>query len=181
VSPTREPRVYLRPPSAEDEEEFLGGMRASVELHRPWLYAPLEPLDFLAYLERAARPTSAFNLACRLEDRAIVGFINISEIVRGNMQGAFVGYGAVAEHAGHGYLREAMGLVLAHAFGPLGLHRLEANIQPENAASIALARGQGFELEGFSPRYLRVGGEWRDHERWGIREETWRAASECNA
>ena len=170
--------MFIRPPSPDDEKAFLGAMRASVELHRPWLYAPLEPLDFLAYLERAARPTSAFHLACLLEDSAIVGFINISEIVRGNMQGAFVGYAAVAAHAGRGYLREAMGLVLAHAFGPLGLHRLEANIQPGNAASIALARSCGFELEGFSPRYLRVGGEWRDHERWAIRAEGWREASE---
>jgi ribosomal-protein-alanine N-acetyltransferase len=69
-----------------------------------------------------------------------------------------------------------MHLVLRDAFTNLGLHRLEANIQPGNDASVALARRCGFELEGFSPRYLKVGGRWRDHERWAIRAETWRAA-----
>jgi ribosomal-protein-alanine N-acetyltransferase len=170
-------RVYLRPPGPDDEDEFLTGMRASTSLHRPWLYPPCEPLDFLSFLERAARPSSAFQLVCLLDSHAIAGFINVSEIVRGNFQSAFVGYGAVARYAGKGHLGEGMRLVLAHAFGPLGLHRIEANIQPGNAASIALARRCGFELEGFSRRYLKVGGEWCDHERWAIRSEIWRTLS----
>jgi [ribosomal protein S5]-alanine N-acetyltransferase len=82
----------------------------------------------------------------------------------------------VAEFAGQGYMTEAMRLVLAQAFGPLKLHRLEANIQPGNLASRALAARVGFELEGFSPKYLKVGGVWRDHERWAARAETLRAA-----
>jgi ribosomal-protein-alanine N-acetyltransferase len=130
---------------------------------------------YAAYLERSRRPSSAFFLARRREDDAIVGFINISEIVRGSFQSGYLGYGGVAGFAGRGYLTEAMHLVLRDAFTNLGLHRLEANIQPGNDASVALARRCGFELEGFSPRYLKVGGRWRDHERWAIRAETWRA------
>ena len=61
-----------------------------------------------------------------------------------------------------------MALLLDLAFGPLSLHRLEANIQPGNHASIALARGAGFRLEGYSPRYLLIGGQWRDHERYAL-------------
>ncbi len=68
-----------------------------------------------------------------------------------------------------------MHLVLREAFTTLRLHRLEANIQPGNRASILLVQRCGFELEGFSPRYLKVGGRWRDHERWAIRADTWRA------
>jgi ribosomal-protein-alanine N-acetyltransferase len=130
---------------------------------------------YAAYLERSQRESSAFFLACRREDDAIVGFLNISEIVRGSFQSGYLGYGGVAGFEGRGYLTEAMQLVLWKAFTRLGLHRLEANIQPGNDASIALARRCGFELEGFSPRYLKVRGRWRDHERWAIRSETWRA------
>jgi len=73
-------------------------------------------------------------------------------------------------------MSQALELTLAHAFGPLRLHRLEANIQPANTASIALVRRAGFVNEGFSERYLKVGGRWRDHERWALRVEQWRAA-----
>ena len=92
----------------------------------------------------------------------------ISQIVRGAFQSAYLGYYAHERHARQGLMREAMEQVLDHAFGPLALHRLEANIQPGNAPSIALARGAGFRLEGFSPRYLLIGGQWRDHERYAI-------------
>ena len=107
-------------------------------------------------------------LACLRESGAIAGVLIISQIVRGAFQSAYLGYYAHERHAGQGYMREAMAQTVAHAFGPLALHRLEANIQPANAASIALARSAGFRLEGFSPRYLLIGGQWRDHERYAI-------------
>jgi ribosomal-protein-alanine N-acetyltransferase len=149
-------------------------MRASRALHRPWLTPPLTPDAFHRLLERARGESFDANLARRREDGAIVGFCNISEIVRGALQGAFVGYGGVAGTTGQGYMSEALGLVLRRAFTELGLHRLEANIQPSNLASVALARRCGFEREGFSPRYLKINGRWRDHERWAIRCEPWR-------
>lgn len=65
-------------------------------------------------------------------------------------------------------MTEALRAAVSYAFGDLGLHRLEANIQPENVASIALVRRLGFQKEGFSPSYLRLGGQWRDHERWAL-------------
>jgi ribosomal-protein-alanine N-acetyltransferase len=98
-----------------------------------------------------------------------------ARLSRDAAQGAFVGYGGVAGFTGQGYMTEALRLVLRDAFTTLGLHRLEANIQPGNTGSIALARRCGFELEGYSPRYLKVGGRWRDHERWALRAEAWRA------
>jgi ribosomal-protein-alanine N-acetyltransferase len=167
-------RVVLRTPTLADQDEFIARMRASRALHRPWIAMPETPERYVQYVARVEDPRSALFFACRVEDGAIVGFLNISEIVRGSLKGAFLGYGGVAEFTGQGYMTEAMHLVLREAFTRLGLHRLEANIQPGNAASIALAKRCGFELEGFSPRYLKIGGRWRDHERWAIREETWR-------
>jgi ribosomal-protein-alanine N-acetyltransferase len=73
----------------------------------------------------------------------------------------------MAEMRGRGLMTEAVQLATAHAFA-LGLHRVEANIQPGNLRSIALVERLGFRLEGFSPRYLRMGGEWRDHKRWAL-------------
>lgn len=168
-------RVVLARPQAADREDFLAAMRASVRAHRPWLYPPATSEAFDAYLARLAGDRYEGFLARRREDQAIVGWLNISEIVRGALQGAFVGYGGVAAHAGRGYMTEALGLLIEHAFVVLGLHRLEANIQPGNEASRALAARVGFAQEGFSPRYLKIAGEWRDHERWAIREEIWRA------
>ncbi len=136
---------------------------------------PETPDRYTAYLARVRDPRYAPYFACRVEDGAIVGFLNLSEIVRGAFKNAFLGYGGVADYAGQGYMREAMGLLLREAFIELGLHRLEANIQPGNTPSIALAKRAGFQLEGFSPRYLKIGGRWRDHERWAIRAETWHA------
>jgi ribosomal-protein-alanine N-acetyltransferase len=149
-------------------------MRASRWLHRPWL-PPATREAFDRLVGGVDDERSEPMLVCRVEDGAIVGFFNISQIVRGPFQSAYLGYGAVAAHAGHGYMREGLELVLARAFTEIGLHRLEANIQPGNDASIALVRGAGFVREGFSERYLKIGGRWRDHERWAIRAELWRA------
>jgi ribosomal-protein-alanine N-acetyltransferase len=168
------PRVFLRSPARADEDEFIGAMQASRSLHRPWLYAPQTPQDFREYLVRALRPSTEFFFDCRREDDAITGFLNLSEIVRGSFQSAYLGYGAVATYAGQGYMTEALVLLLKEAFTTLGLHRVEANIQPSNAASIALVRRGGFQLEGLSPSYLKIGGRWRDHERWAILSEDWK-------
>jgi len=168
-------RVVLRTPTIDDQDEFIARMRASRSAHRPWLYMPETPEAYKTYLAKTDDPRAAPFLACRIQDGAIVGFVNISEIIRGNYKGAFLGYGGVAEFAGQGYMTEAMQLVLREAFTRLDLHRLEANIQPGNERSIALAKRCGFELEGLSPRYLKIGGRWRDHERWAIRSETWRS------
>ena len=85
------------------------------------------------------------------------------------------------EFSRQGYTTEALQLMLRHAFVKLKLHRVEANIQPENAASIALVKRAGFVKEGYSRRYLKICGRWRDHERWAILIEDWRKNSRAKA
>ncbi len=163
--------VFLRNPSARDRDEFLERAHASRQLHRRWVFAPSDPDAFAAYLKRSRTAETEALLVCRQEDGAIVGVYNVSQIYYGHLRSAYLGYYAFTPFSGQGYMREGIRLTLRHAFGPLTLHRLEANIQPENEPSLALVEGAGFRLEGYSPRYLKIGGRWRDHERWAILAE----------
>ena len=174
-------RVGLRVLAREDRAEFLALARESRRLHRPWTYPP-ERADQFDELYSRSRREDFLCLVAHLEPtREITGVFTISQIVRGAFQSAYLGYYAHEKHAGQGLMREALEQVLDHAFGALGLHRVEANIQPGNAPSIALARGAGFRLEGFSPRYLLIGGQWRDHERYAITADEHAAAKASEA
>jgi ribosomal-protein-alanine N-acetyltransferase len=164
-------RTFLRRGRDGDAGEFTDLMRASFELHRPWSFPPTEPNDFRALVERSRGDDFELLLLCRRGDGAILGFFNLSQIFRGPFLSAYLGYAVGQPHAGQGYMTEGLRLLMRHAFHGLRLHRLEANIQPSNAASIALAKSAGFRLEGFSPRYLKIDDQWRDHERWAILAE----------
>jgi ribosomal-protein-alanine N-acetyltransferase len=119
-------------------------------------------------LRRARGPTQAAYFIRLRSSGELVGVVNVSEIVRGNFDSAYLGYYAFSPHHGQGLMAEGLGLAVRDAFRRLKLHRLEANIQPGNRASIALVRRLGFRREGYSYRYLRIAGRWRDHERWAI-------------
>lgn len=163
----------LRRITLADGAEFTARVRESKDLHHPWLFPPDSAQAYAAYAGRLIEdPTKAGFLVCEKDGGAIAGFININNIVRGGFQCGALGYGAFAHAAGRGLMREGLGLVVRYAFGPMGLHRLEINVQPGNAASIGLARACGFRLEGFSPKMLYIDGAWRDHERWAITAET---------
>jgi len=166
-------RVYIREPSIADSETFIEKNRKSLSIHRPWVYPMTTPAGYGAYLDRLRESRYEGYFVCRKRDDEIVGAVNLSEIIRGAMNGAFVGYWGYDGFTGKGYMTEGLALVFDQAFGALGLHRLEINIQPVNTDSIALARRLGLRKEGFSPKYLIIGGEWRDHERWAILAEEW--------
>jgi ribosomal-protein-alanine N-acetyltransferase len=174
-------RVGLRVLAREDRQEFLALARQSHRLHRPWTYPPERADQFDELYSRSRREDFLCLLAYRLDTGAMTGVFTISQIVRGAFQSAYLGYYAHEAHARQGFMREAIEQVLDHSFSALGLHRVEANIQPGNAPSIALARGAGFRLEGFSPRYLLIGGQWRDHERYAITADEWAAMRESEA
>ncbi|WP_439946842.1 GNAT family N-acetyltransferase [Streptomyces sp. BBFR109] len=166
------PRVGIRHFTQDDAAEFTARVRESLDLHRPWLFPPATAEAYAAYAGRLIEDEDrAGYLVCDREDGAIAGYININNIVRGAFQSGALGYGAFAHAAGRGLMKEGLNLVVGHAFGPLGLHRLEINAQPGNTASLALARSCGFRLEGYSPGMLYVDGAWRDHERWALTAE----------
>ncbi|MFI6938438.1 GNAT family N-acetyltransferase [Streptomyces sp. NPDC050418] len=175
------PRVGLRRLTYADGEVFVALARESRELHHPWLAPPVTAEQFALYAQRLIEdPARAGFLICeRGVDEGhepargrIAGYVNINNIVEGAFRNGALGYGAFAHAAGQGLMSEGLRLLITYAFGPaLGLHRLEINVQPDNAASIALARRCGFRLEGFSPDFLYIDGAWRDHERWALTRE----------
>ncbi|HMQ34290.1 MAG TPA: GNAT family protein [Chloroflexaceae bacterium] len=166
-------RVRLRFPTAADEAALCALNRASAAHYAPWVSPPADPAQYAAFLERAARPDVAALLICGAADDAPMGAVVLSQIFYGPLQSAYMGYYIGAPYAGQGYAAEGVALALDYAFGPLALHRVEANIQPGNTASLALVRRLGFTREGFSRRYLLIGGAWRDHERFAILAEDW--------
>jgi ribosomal-protein-alanine N-acetyltransferase len=166
-------RVYLREPTTPDGPQIVAANRLSRALHRGWVLPPTDAEAFTRWMTRCRQPNVKCFLVCRLVDDAIVGVFVVSQIVRGMFQSAYLGYYAEQPSSGQGYMAEGMSLVLRHAFTAMKLHRVEANVQPENVASIALVKRSGFRLEGFSPRYLKVGGRWRDHQRWAILIDDW--------
>jgi [ribosomal protein S5]-alanine N-acetyltransferase len=161
-------RVILRPAASSDEGEFLALTRASASLHHPWMSLPATPEDFRAYLGRYEQPGQESLLVCLRGTGAIAGLVNINSIIRGRFQCGSLAYAAFAPTAGQGYLTDGLGLAVRYAFGQLRLHRLEANIQPGNHASLGLVRRLGFRRQGYSPEMLFIDGAWRDHERWAI-------------
>jgi ribosomal-protein-alanine N-acetyltransferase len=161
-------RTRIHSPVAADEEAFLAAMRDSIGLHHPWVSAPKDHAGWQRYMDRLERPNEAGFLVKLREEEIICGVINLNIITYEALCSAYVSYYGVAGQAEKGYMKEGMLQVIRHAFDKLGLHRLEANIQPGNHASIALARSTGFQYEGFSPRFLKINGVWCDHERWAV-------------
>lgn len=169
-------RTSIRAPAARDREAFLKAVRSSRRLHRPWVDPPSSEESFRAWLGAARRDSYLAHLIVREDTGAFVGVVNASEIVRGVFRSAYLGYYAFADEAGRGLFSQGFRQVLEALFREHRLHRVEANIQPENLRSRALVERIGFRLEGYSPRYLKVGGRWRDHERWALLAEEYRPA-----
>lgn len=154
----------IRRVTAADEEAFTAAARHSRTLHRPWVAAPCDAAAFTRYLARFdGHAHHGFIVEASGE---LAGAINLTNIVLGAFRSGYLGYFAFQGFEGRGLMTQGLNAVVRLAFKDLGLHRVEANIQPGNLASIALARRCGFALEGYSPRYLKIAGRWRDHERW---------------
>ena len=163
----------LKKPSSLCKEEFLAAVARSGKLHQHWARPPKTDKEFKEYLRRFKSEAHVGYWVCT-ETGELAGVININEIVRGVFRSGYLGYYAFAPHNGRGYMKKGLCAVLAEVFLRQRLHRLEANIQPDNEASRQLVKRCGFRLEGFSPRYLKLAGRWRDHERWAITVEEWK-------
>ncbi|WP_058477985.1 GNAT family N-acetyltransferase [Legionella steigerwaltii] len=166
--------IHLRQLNQIDEVDFLLTMQKSRDFHYPFVTAPQTHEEFQAYLQKSLQADRRCFLALN-QNEDIIGVFNISEIVQGVFQSAYLGYFASVTYAGQGLMSQALKLVLKEIFLDLKLHRIEANIQPANTSSINLAIQNGFFKEGFSPRYLKINGVWCDHFRFALTYEDWLA------
>jgi ribosomal-protein-alanine N-acetyltransferase len=166
--------VFLKAPSFDDKENFLKAVSKSKRLHGSWVEAPNSEDKFKAYVDRVCQSSHEAYLVLDSNNN-MVGVYNVNEIVRGCFQSAYLGFYAFEGYAGRGLMSAALKLVLSSIFNELKLHRIEANIQPNNAKSIHLIQSNGFTKEGFSKNYLKINNQWCDHERWALTVETHRS------
>ena len=161
----------LGPEAAAAVREY--GLRTA-EFHRP--FDPVRLSDFWELPVVAGRlATHVFEaeqdrslclfIATRSEPQRVLGAVNLRNIVRGALEGATLGYGLAPDAVGRGYMTEAVRRIVDIAFDELALHRVEVNIMPRNARSLAVVERAGFVREGLSARYLQIAGKWEDHVR----------------
>ena len=156
--------------SRDDGADLIGANVANRDFHRPWSHPFTDEEGFSAWFENLGDQNVSL-MVRQVEDNAIVGVFNFTEIVRGVFQNAYLGFYGMEAYCGRGLMTAGLMGAIHHAFTELELHRIEANIRPENERSIALVARVGFRKEGVSPNYLFLDGAWRDHERWAICQE----------
>ncbi|TYP86203.1 GNAT family N-acetyltransferase [Blastococcus xanthinilyticus] len=117
-----------------------------------------------------ARQGTSLPFAVRVDGR-LAGQVTVDNVVRGALRSGYLGYWIDPAVAGRGHASLAVALVCDHAFGPAGLHRLQADIRPENGPSQRLVERLGFQREGLLRRYLDIDGDWRDHLSYALLAE----------
>ncbi|MBA3552385.1 MAG: GNAT family N-acetyltransferase [Actinobacteria bacterium] len=178
------PAITLRELTADDAPSVLALLLENRTFLRPW--EPIRPEPFftpqgqrsaLRRCEDDRRADRAYDFA--IIDRAtggMIGRITLSNVVRGASQSASVGYFVSEAHGRRGHATEAVRQLLAFAFGPADLHRVQAAVLPRNEGSIRVLQKNGLRDEGLARRYLEIDGAWQDHRIFAITREEWPAA-----
>ncbi len=166
--PDQSGRIAVRPVRRADRDALIAANRASRDYHAPWLAPFTDTVGFETWFARRIAGANVGFVAHETATGALVGTVSLTEIVLGPLRGAYLGYAGDVRAAGRGLMTEAVRAAIRNGFAELGLHRIEANIQPANARSIALVRRLGFRQEGFSTEYLHIDGDWRDCGRWAL-------------
>lgn len=167
-------RLTLRPVLEGDREAFVAMERESAEHFRPWMPTPTAGTTpegiFETALDRCRRGDATGETLLRIgvtPEGVVAGVFTLGQVLLGSMRGAYLGWRVGVRSTGKGFATEAVLGMLDAAFAEephgLGLHRVQANIIPENAPSLRVAQKAGFRREGYAKAYLHIGGEWRDH------------------
>ena len=172
--------MELHPLRRRDADEWSRLRRANEDWLSPWepsspvpwsdRHTPASYRAMRRAVARRARLGTSVPLAVRVEGR-LAGQVTLDNIVRGAMRGGHLGYWIDRRVAGQGMASLAVALVCDHAFGAVGLHRVQADIRPENGPSRRLVERLGFQREGLLRRLLDIDGDWRDHLAYALLAE----------
>jgi ribosomal-protein-alanine N-acetyltransferase len=171
-----EGRVGVRPMRLRDSSAWCASRIRNADWLAPWeghsptmpkatweeRHSPAAFTAMLRIMRRESRAGRSLPFAITY-DGELAGQVTVANIIRGAFHSASVGYWVDAGLAGRGVMPTALALVVDHCFAEVGLHRIEANIRPENAPSLRVVRKLGFREEGLHPRFLHIDGAWRDH------------------
>jgi ribosomal-protein-alanine N-acetyltransferase len=155
----------------DDAGELYAAMVRSRDLHADWVTPPRSVEDLRIALAQPTAQRASYGV--RTAAGELAGAVNLTSMLRGPFQSCFLGYFALEPFAGRGYMTAGIALAMDLAFGEHRLHRVEASVQPGNVRSARLLERLGFRLEGHSPRYLLIAGEWRDHDHYALTAEEW--------
>lgn len=173
--------VTLRPLRNRDGAAWVRVRRANVDWLAPWeatapdgpARVPTSLATFLTMLRRSrleARRGASLPFGVFYDDQ-LVGQLTIGGVTRGSLQSAHLGYWIDEAVAGRGIMPTAVALATDHAFMTVGLHRVEVNIRPENAASRRVVEKLGFRDEGLRKSFLHIAGDWCDHLSFALTRE----------
>ncbi|MDQ6715270.1 MAG: GNAT family N-acetyltransferase [Actinomycetota bacterium] len=173
----RQPQLVLRPLKTRDKEQWNLVRRENADYVGQW--EPTAPdgigrrISFRQYvrtLDTEAKEGRIIPFVIE-RDGQLAGQMHLFGIVNGSLLSGAAGYWVGRRHAGLGVATRGLGMLCDYAFGPGGLHRVEVNIRPENAASLRVVEHLGFRDEGLRERYLHISGSWRDHRTFALTTE----------
>ncbi|MCV2395783.1 GNAT family N-acetyltransferase [Actinotalea sp. M2MS4P-6] len=174
----REGDVVLRPLRRSDARAWMAVRRDNADWLAPWEATSPEPArgpaptfgQYVRMLQRQGRRGEALPFAV-VHQGELVGQLTVSGIQRGSALSASIGYWVSRQVAGRGIIPTSVALAVDHCFGPVGLHRVEIAIRPENAASLRVVAKLGLREEGLRERFLHIQGGWRDHRTFAVTTE----------
>jgi len=172
-------RIFLRPPKRRDALKWQKLRMSSKSFLVPWEpswdASSCSRRAFLRYFKNsnylANMDRSYSFLIFKIDDKTLLGGINVGNVRRGVAQSASLGYWVGKNHARNGYMKEALQILIPTLFIDLRLNRLEAATLEENKASRNLLKKIGFKKEGVLRKYLKINGTWRDHILYGLLED----------
>lgn len=176
-------RLVLRPLSGDDAPALYDMMVRNRSFLKPWMPASSDEtytLEFqaadIAWRAEQWQQDRAYSFGIFLkQSQALIGRINISQVVRGAFLNCFLGYWLDQEHNGQGIMSEAVRTICPFVFEQLGLHRIEATTLLHNHGSQRVLAQAGFRDEGTALNYLQIDGRWQDHKRFALTREDWEA------